>query len=922
MGQNDQHPFAHRETRRAFIKKTAATTAVVAGASGFGSSLFAQNPGSGIGIVVDPEDAVAKQAPAQWAVEQCRAAFKARGVATEVYETLAQVPVGHDCLLVCDSNSVLASGILNGAGTAVPNVPEALGLVHREINGRSVLLACGSEVRGLMYALLELVDCVNCGLHPVAAISGKDTIVERPANVIRSIARLFTSDVEDKGWFNDRQFWQEYLTMLATQRFNRFSLMLGIGYDFTTEIRDCYFHFAYPFLLSVPGYDVRAVGLPDSERDANLVMLRFISEEAARRGLHFQLGLWTHAYKWTKSPQANYTIAGLTPETQGPYCRDALQALLVACPAIQGVTLRIHGESGVAEGSYDFWRNVFEGVTKCGRRVELDLHAKGMDQPTLDGALATGLPVNISPKYWAEHLGLPYMQAGIRPLEVPAPDSKDNGFFAKSSGSRKFLRYGYGDLLAEDRRYGVFHRIWPGTQRLLLWGDPLTAAAYGKDFSFCDTLGMEWCEPLSFKGRKGSGLPGGRDAYADESLRTPGGGWEKYLYTYRLWGRLAYNPAAKAEIWQRCLHQQFGAGADAIEASLASASRILPLITTAHCPSAANNNYWPEIYSNMPVADETKPGSYGDTLAPKRFGTVSPLDPQLFSRMDDFAEELLSGQSSGKYSPVEVAQWLEELAGTARKRLAEAEKKASAPQAPEFRRLAVDVAIQSGLGVFFAHKFRAGVLYALFDRSGFRPAMQEAVQSYRAARAAWAELAGYARGVYTGDITFGYDKQLRGCWQERLAAIDEDIADLEKRLAAANDAAGIIEPQRVEAAIKVVRARARRGEGGIEHRPQKTFQRGEKILVEAAAKENEQRAASARLYYRRVNQAEQWRSVEMMVQEKDFSAEIPAGYTDSPFPIQYYFELRNGSLNAWLYPGLDINRPNQPYFVVRQGKAA
>jgi hypothetical protein len=67
-----------------------------------------------------------------------------------------------------------------------------------------------------------------------------------------------------------------------------------------------YFHFAYPFLLAVPGYNVRAVPLPDAERDLNLDAPKFISDEAARRGLHFQLGLWTHAYQWTNSPKANY----------------------------------------------------------------------------------------------------------------------------------------------------------------------------------------------------------------------------------------------------------------------------------------------------------------------------------------------------------------------------------------------------------------------------------------------------------------------------------------------------------------------------------------------------------------------------------------------------------------------------------------
>ena len=82
----------------------------------------------------------------------------------------------------------------------------------------------------------------------------------------------------------------------------------------------------------MPGYDVRAVPLPDAERDLNLEMLRFISDETARRGMQFQLGIWTHAYQWTNSPDANYTITGLTPETQAPYCRDALRLLAGGVP--------------------------------------------------------------------------------------------------------------------------------------------------------------------------------------------------------------------------------------------------------------------------------------------------------------------------------------------------------------------------------------------------------------------------------------------------------------------------------------------------------------------------------------------------------------------------------------------------------------
>ena len=114
------------------------------------------------------------------------------------------------------------------------------------------------------------------------------------------------------------------------------------------------------------------------------------------------------------SPNANHVITGLTPQTQAPYARDALAIILKECPNITGVTFRIHGESGVPEGSYDLWRTIFDGCVRSGRPVELDMHAKGMDQPTMDVALATGLPVTISPKFSAEHHG-PAVSPGSHP---------------------------------------------------------------------------------------------------------------------------------------------------------------------------------------------------------------------------------------------------------------------------------------------------------------------------------------------------------------------------------------------------------------------------------------------------------------------------------------------------------------------------
>jgi hypothetical protein len=485
---------------------------------------------------------------------------------------------------------------------------------------------------------------------------------------------------------------------------------------------------------------------------------------------------------------------------------------------------------------------------------------------------------------------------------------------ALSTGARSFTRYGYADLLRDDRKYGVIHRIWPGTQRLLLWGDPVMAAGYSRAFGFCDSKGVEIFEPLSFKGRRGSGLPGGRCGYADAALK-PRWDWEKYAHSYRVWGRLLYDPEADPESYQRDFDRQFVTGARAAEAALAAASRILPVITTAHLPSAANNNFWPEVYTNHPIVDARKTKAYSDTPAPKVFGNVSPLDPQLFSRVNDFADELLKGERSGKYTPIDVAQGLEDLAETAAGQLTHAENETPLTNTPEFQRLALDVTIQIGLGRFFGAKLRSGVLYRIHERTGDKGALEEALQEYRGARAIWAQIAERTKGVYANDVTVGELAWLRGNWQDRLAAIDDDIADMAKLLETAKAAQ---EPERTRAAVLQALERPKRGWAQVRHTAPAHFRPGQPLEVEFTV-DRAVKLAGARLHYRHVNQAERWQMAEMEASGGRHKGAAPGGYTESPFPMQYYFELRESAEKAWLYPGFAADLSNQPYYVVRRG---
>src|SRR6185437_13032452 len=172
--------------------------------------------GGDVSIVSDPADPIASSPAGHWAVQQLCEAFESRGQKPRIVARLEDAASG-PCIFAAGPDSPVARGMLADAKVSLPHSPESLVLIAGKYNNRPVLLACGRDARGLVYAMTELADRV------------------------RGIMRSFTSDVEDKPWYNDREFWKPYLSMMASQRFNRFNLAFGIGYDFTRNIKDAYF---------------------------------------------------------------------------------------------------------------------------------------------------------------------------------------------------------------------------------------------------------------------------------------------------------------------------------------------------------------------------------------------------------------------------------------------------------------------------------------------------------------------------------------------------------------------------------------------------------------------------------------------------------------------------------------------------------
>jgi hypothetical protein len=158
-------------------------------------------------------------------------------------------------VFLADSDKGLAELGLNSQ--AIPTEPEAL-VIGRMPGKENCLLAYGADVRGLVYAVTELTDRFRHATSVHDDIVGEEPVIERPAMKIRSISKCFESDTEDLDWFHDREMWQDYLSMLITQRFNRLTLTLGMQYNYpygNEFLMDVYLYFAYPFLVSPDGFN-------------------------------------------------------------------------------------------------------------------------------------------------------------------------------------------------------------------------------------------------------------------------------------------------------------------------------------------------------------------------------------------------------------------------------------------------------------------------------------------------------------------------------------------------------------------------------------------------------------------------------------------------------------------------------------------
>ncbi|MDA0840501.1 MAG: hypothetical protein O3B01_28965 [Planctomycetota bacterium] len=791
--------------------------------------------------------------PAELAACYLEAMFSQKGISTHRTQEGAATP---GITIGIASESPAAGRLLDTLNLQCPDSPESLVIATTDEG----ILLCGSDAAGLAYAIYEAARLLETSNDDF--LNTLPSTIETPNLAWRSMQLFLCNKELEKEWFFSETFWEGYFRRLMANRYNNLSLTYGHQTPHLTP--------PYPFLFEMPDFpQVKILRYTDAEREAHLAMLQKISRLARGFGLHFTLGIWSqHACNYGKP-----MLEGLTPDILAEFNTVGLRNLLEKCPDIDGVQFRMNYESGIPEDEQsEFYENQFKVIADCGRPIRLDLRAKGLADETIELAREFLPETVVSTKFWCEHLGMPYLMPAIQKFDVP-----------------HYRRYGTWDLLKKPRVFPLIHRLWSaGTQRILLWGEPNWVRRFA--IACQDSDGFEVMAPLTNKGQLTE--EGGWRVIDNRTVQPFDSEHDRYWMFYLLFGRIGYNSKCEQEVWKRELKHRLGSYADWSLQLYQITGKILPFVTTVFQWSASLWGFWPETWGGRTLEEDA---------------TIEPSDPTQFYRVDEYVEDALTRKLCGKWTPYQIAAYLESLAEQTEKVLSamEAEGKFNA----ESKGMQVDSEIISHLARYHATRLRATVQYALHQKTGEPRLLVEALNLLQAARSEWQKLVESAE-PYHSNLVFGRESfRHTGHWRDWFAVIDKDIERLGS-MAVSGERQVSCEPAVTR--VSDVLQSEKRPELSVEFSVPSIAPAGHDLSIRIQASSNEP-VSHARCFHRNTNQALHFGVVELTCSRQAWEGNIPAEAIPRNWDLMIFFEfdLANGTAVRW--PDW---RERTPYFMI------
>ena len=825
--------------------------------------------------------------PAKLALTDLENALQRRNEKIERKTSVSKGP-HHHIVVGIAGRSPHVDQMLAENSTVLPKPSESLCVSKFVIDTESIVVIAGRDVRGLIYALLDVTRAIELTPKDKSWVDAIASTTEQPFLRHRSVTIHLANRDLDGEWYYDEAFWREYFTMLARDRFNNFTLTFADQMNYLNPV--------YAHLVDVPGFeDVRASDVTADGKRRNLKMLRRITELADERGIDFTFGVWTQ--QPVKNFGGEITVQNM-PKGQRfmDYCAGGLTAVLKDCPSIDMVQFRMNAESGIDEDAQTaYYQSQFDAIRNCGRPVRLELRYKGLREATIQQAIKTGLDLTVSTKFWCEHLGLPYH-----------PTVEDTHY--------RESRYGYGAMLSKPRDYRVIYRLWTvGSHRLLLWADPDYASRFAKSCRLGDGEGFEIFAPLTNKGYENT--PGKWRIFADRSHESCRWEQQRYWFYYLVFGRMGYNPKCYPEAWQRELRHRFGKAAEGIETAYRSASQILPLITATRTPSASEWRWWPEMDTGGPLNEyiHTPPS---DTAQFYGIRTWRRTENWWREDWDEFpsgyVDDKVAGRITGRWTPEQVAEHLRELAIGTMKAMPSKSARKSDESIAEFHATSVDLRLQAFLALYHSWKTRAATNLAFFQMTGETRYLPIALRQMEYAMKYWSLTSRLAGQFYSDNLVFGHRKDSprsrgghhhSGHWKDRLPEVQADV-DYLRNLIRKHNAQG---PREFITKTQITDFPR------IEHEPIESATVGKDFTLRVKVT-SKRPIFFVRLYFRALNQTVDWNQIQMKsIGKSQFEAIVPGDEVSARWDFMYYFEAIDEQ-SGTLWPKW---QERQPYIVVK-----
>ena len=848
-------------------------------------------------------DRSSSKSPVLFGKQELVNAVNTAGATVESADFWSDVNKEDLCIVMGESSSRLIERLLEENGVKLQNGAEGVILQWCTTGDRKVLVVSGTDERGLMYALLELSDRVRCrGINSLIEV---DNIQEYPDNKVRGVDR-FVMGHRDDDWFYSEEFWDNFIKRLAKNRFNRFTLITGFDTAYMTP--------PYPFFVEVPGFpDVKVKDMAPGKREKNLEMLRFIGKVCRSCGVDFFFSTWQQL-PWTDNQKFLVENIPLTDEEFTRYCADGMRELLLSCPEIDGLQLRVNLEAGIrstgnkSSTHEKFWLEMIDSIVSVGRPLKLDLRAKGLTDEMLEYAVNTGLDIAVPTKYWCEHAALPYHIPQLRTEEMRTVENYNSS-----------RRYSYGNLLKKPRWYDMIYRLWNyGSTNLFLWGDPDYCRRFSDSCRLGGGIGFEINTMLALKGGH-EFIPG--DAWPIHiNPEIIDYNWEdeRYWAYYLSFGRWGYNKNTSAEVWKREFDLRFGEEISGyVEEAYRWASKVMPLITTAHFPVHPSLHYWPELYAGAALFHEN---NYDPYFKDRNYINSLPSDEALFYSMEQYIDDLESGNLKGKYSPLQVRDWLKALADNIRKCLEKFEAHSGLRNCKELKATIVDFTMIADIAEFHVWKIKAAYHLYLYQKKGCREELKASYQAMTVAREFWTKLSRLGSDNFNHNLEFnaGTGRKRNGNWEDRLVKeINADMACLEKLLTEN----GIDIKETVNSVDREYRSMLKPSVYNIlsltDDVPQ-MCKAGQDLVVNIKCGEMNVNALSkVWLNYRHTDHTKgKYISIEMERLGDGYRAVIPGDYIVPEWDLIIFISAIDSAGNPLIYPGIYHTEYMAPYFVI------